>query len=131
MEIHLKLIGLIMLVLAFVHIIFPRYFDWANELRSLSLINRQMMYVHAFFVALVVLLMGVLCLTSAASLVETPLGRRLCFGLGLFWGCRLIIQFVGYSSRLWKGKVFETAVHIVFSLLWVYFSVVFFTVYWQ
>ena len=130
MEIHLKLIGLIMLVLAFVHIIFPRYFDWANELRSLSLINRQMMYVHAFFVALVVLLMGALCLTSAASLVETQLGRRLCFGLGLFWGCRLIIQFIGYSSRLWKGKVFETGVHIVFSLLWVYFSAVFFIVYW-
>jgi hypothetical protein len=107
------------------HTIFPRYFNWATELTSLSLINRQMMYVHTFFIALVVLLMGILCLTSSADLIETELGKKVSLGLGVFWLIRLFIQFFGYSSELWKGKPLETIIHIVFSLFWTYMSTVF------
>lgn len=84
-----------------------------------------MMYVHTFFIGLIVFLMGLLCLTSAEDLINTRLGKRITLGLGIFWTCRLLIQFFGYSSKLWKGKRFETAVHIFFSLLWAYLSVVF------
>lgn len=125
MELHLKVIGVLLVVLALVHVIFPRYFDWKTQLGGLSLINRQMMYVHTFFIALVVLLMGVLCVTSADELVNTPLGQKVCIGLFVFWFARLIIQFFGYSSELWKGKPFETTVHVVFTILWVYLSAVF------
>jgi hypothetical protein len=125
MEIHLKIIGLLLLLLAAVHVVFPRYFRWREELPALSLINRQMMTIHTFFLALVVGLMGLLCWTSAPELVSTPLGRRLCLGLGVFWGIRLIVQFVGYSSELWRGKAFETVVHVVFIILWTYLAGVF------
>lgn len=117
------------MALAIIHAIFPKYFQWKKELQSLSLINRQMMYVHTFFIALVVFLMGVLCITSADEIVMTTLGKRLALGLGVFWFCRLLIQFFGYSKNLWRGKTFETIVHIVFSLLWIYLSVVFFWIY--
>ncbi len=60
MELHLKIIGLLLMLLAFVHVIFPRYFEWKEELKSLSLINREMTYVHTFFIALIVLMFGVL-----------------------------------------------------------------------
>jgi hypothetical protein len=125
MELHLKVIGVLLVVLAMMHVIFPRHFDWKIQLSGLSLINRQMMYVHTFFIALVVLLMGVLCITSASELVNTALGKKICFGLFVFWFARLVIQFFGYSSELWKGKTFETTVHVVFTFLWVYFSGVF------
>ena len=125
MELHLKIIGLLLVVLALVHVIFPRYFDWKIQLGGLSLINRQMMYVHTFFIGLAVLLMGVLCLTSAAELIATALGRKISIGLFLFWLARLIVQFFGYSSELWKGKPFESTVHVVFTLLWIYLSGVF------
>lgn len=130
MELHLRIIGILLMALAAIHIIFPRYFKWSEELVNLSLINRQMMYVHTFFIALAVFLMGVLCLTSAHELMDTELGKKLSLGLSLFWVIRLLIQFFGYSSRLWRGKRFETTVHIVFSILWAYLSVVFFTSYW-
>lgn len=125
MEVHLKVIGVILIILAVIHAVFPKQFNWKNEMRSLSLVNRQMMYVHTFFIALVVLLMAILCLTSSKELIETNLGKRICFGLGLFWTIRLIIQFFGYSSKLWKGKIFETTVHIIFIFLWTYFSALF------
>lgn len=125
MEIHIKIIGIVLVVLAGVHVIFPKYFKWKEELRSLSLINKQMMEIHTLFIAITVLFMGVLCISSAAEIVETPLGRKIAFGFGVFWLLRLVIQFVGYSSKLWKGKPFETLVHIVFSILWVYITTVF------
>ncbi len=86
------------------------------------------MYVHTFFVALVVFLMGVLCVSSAGLLVTSELGHRISLGLGVFWGLRLFFQFFVYSKELWKGKRFESVVHIGFSLLWVYFTIVFWIV---
>jgi hypothetical protein len=125
MDLHLKIIGVLLIALAFLHVIFPKYFNWKNELQSLSLVNRQMIWIHTFFIALIVLFMGVLCLTSSEELINTGLGKKICWGLGFFWGIRLIIQFFGYSPKLWKGKAFETAVHVLFTILWVYLTFVF------
>lgn len=125
METHLEITGIALILLGLVHIIFPRYFHWKTELQALSLVNRQMMEVHTFFIALVVVLMGLLCLTSARELTGTPLGKKISLGLCFFWTCRLVIQFFGYSAKLWKGKRFETWVHITFSCFWLYLCILF------
>jgi len=129
MELHYKIIGIILIALAFVHVIFPKYFKWEKELKSVSLINQQIMKVHTFFIALVVFLIGLLCLTSSYELINTELGKKVSLGFGIFWSFRLLIQFFGYSSKLWKGKKMETIVHIIFSILWAYLSYVFIKVY--
>lgn len=129
MEIHYKIIGVLLIILALVHVIFPKYFKWEKELKSLSLINQQIMKFHTFFIALVVFLIGLLCLTSSNELIHTVLGKRVSLGFGIFWSFRLIIQFFGYSSKLWKGKKMETIVHIIFSILWTYLSYIFIKVY--
>ena len=129
MELQIEIIGLILIVLALIHGIFPKYFDWNNDLKLISLINKQMMYVHTFFIAFGVFLMGLLCLTSSDELVNTAFGKKISFGLGIFWGVRFVFQFFVYSSKLWKGKKFETIMHILFSCLWAYLTVVFFSIY--
>jgi hypothetical protein len=129
METHYKIIGILLIALAFIHVIFPKYLKWEKELKSLSLINQQIMKVHTFFIALVVFLIGLLCLTSSNELINTELGKRVSLGFGIFWSFRLFIQFFGYSSKLWKGKKMETIVHIIFSFLWTYLSYIFITVY--
>jgi len=129
MELHLKIVGYIMILLAFVHFLFPKRFNWRKELGGLSLINRQLMYVHTFFIALVILLIGVLCIYSTNDILHTSLGKQLSFGLFIFWFVRLVFQFFVYSAQLWKGKKFETAIHILFSILWLYFALVFFFIY--
>ncbi len=131
MEIHFKVVGILLIGVAVVHVIFPKYFNWEKELSALSLVNRQIMYIHTFFIAFMVFLIGLLCLTSSAELVGTKLGNRLSLGLGVFFAVRLVIQFFGYSSALWKGKVFETTVHIFFAMFWTYLSLVFLMTYWQ
>lgn len=125
MEVHLKIIGVLLMALASIHIFFPKYFNWKEELKALTLINRQMMTVHTFFIAFVVFLMGLLCLTSATDLTQTKLGKTISLGLGIFWATRLIFQLFVYSTKLWKGKRFETTIHIVFTILWIYLTSVF------
>ncbi|WP_396637335.1 hypothetical protein [Maribacter sp. R77961] len=125
MQTHIKIIGVLLMILAIVHVIFPSYFKWKEELKALSLINRQMMVIHTLFIAITVFLMGLLCLTSSEDLTETDFGKRISLGLGLFWTVRLIIQFFGYSSKLWKGKKFETTIHIFAIMLWSYLSIIF------
>lgn len=129
METHLQISGILLILVSLGHAVFPKYFKWKQELASLSVINRQLMYVHSFFIALIVGLIGILCLTSADDLQYTEFGRRISLGLAVFWAIRLFIQFFVYSSATWKGKTFETVIHILISIFWVYLSCVFILVY--
>ncbi len=129
MEIHYKITGVFLIALSILHFLFPKYFNWEKDLSPLTLINRQMMYIHTFFIALVVFLIGLLCITSSKELIETDLGKRIALGLSIFWSIRLFIQFFGYSPKLWRGKTFETTMHILFSLLWTYLSILFLATY--
>lgn len=129
MEFQLKIIGVCLILLGLVHTIFPKHFRWKQELSSLSIINREMMYVHTFFIALLLLLVGLLCLTSANELISSTLGRRVSLGLGIFWAARVFIQFFGYSAQTWSGKLFETVIHILFVLFWSYISIFFIWIY--
>lgn len=131
MEIQIKITGILLMLLALGHIVFPKYFNWKEDLKLLSLINRQMMIVHTFFVAFMVFLMGMLCWVAAEELINTKLGKLISLGFAIFWTARLVIQFFGYSSELWKGKTFETVVHILFSGLWIYLSGLFWLNYLQ
>ncbi len=83
------------MLFTFIHIIFPKYFNWHNQLATLSLINKQMMIVHIFFIALTEFLMGLLCIKATTDLIETKLVKRIAFGFTLFWTIRFEIQFVG------------------------------------
>jgi hypothetical protein len=125
MEFHLKTIGILLSILDFIHLGFPRYFDWKNELKSLNLVNRQIFKVHTFFIGLVVLLIGLLCYFCSSELVTTELGRKICIGLSVFWILRLYFQLFFYSTDLWKGKKLETNIHIVFTAFWIYMCWVF------
>ena len=128
MENLLRIAGGLLVGLALLHGAFPRRFHWRRELESVSLLTRQIHYSHTFFVALTILLMGLLCLGNAPELAHTTLGRRISTGLFVFWLFRLVIQHIGFSSALWKGKTFETAIHVVFTLVWVFLVAVFGTV---
>ena len=125
MELHLIVIGICLICLGLVHAIFPKQFKWKEELSLISIVNRDMMYVHTFFIAFTLVLVGLFCLTSTNEIINTPLGKRVALGLGIYWIARFLVQFFGYSSKTWRGKRKETTVHILFAIFWAYISVVF------
>ena len=113
-----EIMGWGLMLLAVIHGIFPKVFDWKRELSYLSLINQQLMTVHTFFIALAVFLNGLLCVTSANELITEPLGQKISLGFAFFWGARFFTQIFWYSSKLWKGKRRETFIHILFLCIW-------------
>lgn len=108
MELHLKIVGSLLIALALMHIVLPKYFKWKHELAHASLITKQILYVHTFFIAFIVLLMGLLSITYSNELLYEPFGRIISLGLFGFWLTRLIFQSFVYSPKVWRGKKFET-----------------------
>jgi hypothetical protein len=130
--IALRLAGLFLLGLFVLNFFVPMRFKWAEELPRLSLINRRIFQVHAVFIAFILLLSGLLLvLLPHELLAPTPLARAVLGGLAAFWGLRLWMQWFMYDRELWAGKRFETAMHFLFSGLWVFLTATFTTALWQ
>lgn len=119
--INLRVVGGLLLLLGVSHTFFNRYFGWAHEMQRVSLLTRQIFYVHTFFIGLAVALAGAGSLLYADALVHPgTLSRAILTGLLAFWLCRLLAQFVAYDSSIWRGNRFRTVMHVSFSLLWCY-----------
>ena len=123
LRLNFQLVGLLQIMLALAHLTFPRRFGWKKDLSQLSLLNRQMFYVHAFFLCLTLVLFGLLNLVRTDELLAGgSLARSVLGGIAVFWTIRLLIQFFVYDPQLWRGHRFNTAMHIMFALLWSYFA---------
>jgi hypothetical protein len=122
---HLQIIGILQLTLAVAHAYFPRYFQWHKEVSGLTLLTRQIFFVHHTFIAITVGLMGLLTLLRAEELISTTLGNEICLGFAFFWGIRAFCQLFVYSPSLWRGKAFETFVHLLFLAFWSYMTMVY------
>ena len=129
--VHLKVAGLLLALLVAVHAFVPGRLGWREDLRKLSLVNRQIFEVHTVFIVLVLALSSALLVTSGDSLlVPSRLSRALLGGLTLFWGVRMLMQWFYYSPAIWRGNRFNTVAHVVFSTVWVYLTATFAAALW-
>ena len=79
LALHLKFTGAALIFLGVSHAFFGKRFNWAQETARLSPLNRQIFYVHTFFIALICVMMGVLALLGTRALTEPTLaGNWLC-----------------------------------------------------
>ena len=132
LNLHLKIVGGLLLALAMAHCYFPKRFGWRAELEKVSLLTRQIFYVHCFFIWLVLVMFGLLSLVYTARLIQpTPLARLILWAFTLFWGARLIIQLFVYDVKLWKGNRFNTLMHWLFTTMWSYYVSVYATALWR
>ena len=120
-RLHLQIIGALLIVLGASHGLFGRYFGWKEELERLSLLARQVFLVHNFFIALLLVLLGLGSLFYPETLLEpAPLSRVLLTGILVFWICRMLVQWFIYDPAIWRGRRFFTFMHVIFSLFWIY-----------
>ena len=121
LALHLRIVGIVLVLLGLSHTFFNRHFGWERELANVSLLTRQVFFVHTFFIGLGVSLGGAASFVCADALLRPGLlSKTLLAGMTLFWLCRLLAQFFGYDSRTWKGDPFRTFMHAAFSVLWIY-----------
>ncbi len=129
--VHLRIVGVVMACLVVVNVCVPLRFHWREELARLSLVNRQIFEAHTVFLVLTLALLSALLLTCGDALLEpTRLSRAMLTGLTIFWTLRMLMQWGFFSPKLWRGHRFNTAMHCVFSAIWVYVSCVFAAALW-
>jgi hypothetical protein len=129
--VHLHIVGLAMAILVPINIYVPQRFHWRDEMARLSLLNRQIFQAHAAFLVLTLGLFSALLLTCGEALLEpTRLSRAVLIGLTAFWTLRMVMQWAFYSPDIWRGHRFNTAMHYLFSTLWIYVSAVFAAALW-
>jgi hypothetical protein len=120
---HLQIAGALQLLLALAHLDFARRLGWRKELAGVSLLTRQVFWVHAGFLMLVVAGFGGLSLACSEALLQKgPLPRAMLGGLTVFWTARWFCQFLVYSPTLWRGNRRRTIAHIAFAILWTYLA---------
>ena len=123
---NLRIVGASLITLSLAHVFIARRLEWKADAARMTPLNRQIFHVHAFFICLVLTMMGVLCLGFPQALVTpTPLARVVLAGLAIFWGTRLIVQWFVYEREHWRGNRVNTIIHFVFSALWMYYAGVF------
>jgi hypothetical protein len=121
-ELHLRIVGLMLLLLVPVNLAAARRFNWRQEIGQLSLFTRQVFVVHMAFILLILVLFAGLCLGFTRELTTpSPLARGVLGGLTVFWAARLACQWLYYDVAVWRGNRFNTVVHVVFTATWAYF----------
>lgn len=124
LELHLKIVGALLLVLAVMNVFLPRKLNWKEDAAKLTLLNRQIFQVHGFFIILILVLFGGLTLLYSHLLLKKgELNRLVLLGFTLFWAIRLFVQWFVYDRRLWLGNRFNTVVHFLCTGFWGYCAV--------
>jgi len=126
LELLLRIGGVGLLVLAIMHIPVARHLRWREEAVRLSAANSAIFLVHAFFICVVLVMMGLPALFAPQVFLDRSIaGLWFSWSFALFWGIRLGVQWFVYPTALWRGKRLETAMHLWFSLVWIALTAVF------
>lgn len=121
---NLTIAGVLLLGLGVMHAALPVALQWRTELAGTSLLNREVSYVHCFFIGLACLLWGLLALTAGQSLLEPgPVTRLVLIGAVVFWASRLVIQLLVFNRHARKSPPW-CALSAAGTGLWLYIALV-------
>jgi hypothetical protein len=123
---NLRVAGALLLCVAAAHVVLPRALGWTVELRGVSLLTRQVSYVHTYFIGLMCGLFGLVAIFLARDLLAPDrLAPAVLLGAVAVWGSRLVIQLWVFDPSLWRGRSLTVLGHVAFVTLWGYETVVF------
>lgn len=124
LTLNLTVTGVLLVGLGVLHIALPAALGWNRELAGASPLNREVSYVHCFFIGLACVLWGLLPLTAASQLLQPgPITRLVLIGAVVFWASRLIIQLVVFNRHARRSAAW-LALSTAGTVLWLYLTAV-------
>ena len=98
--------GIYNLALVVFHLLFWKLFSWADDLRTLSALNRATMQVMNLSLVVVFLVFAYLSLVHTAQLYSTTLGRALLLSISVLFMVRAILQITFFRLQHWISVAF-------------------------
>ena len=126
LTVALRLAGAGLILLAVLHVPIARHLRWRDDAARLTPTNAAIFRVHAFFICVVLVMMGLPCAVDPRVFLErSRAGAWLAWSFAAFWTIRLYCQWFVYPADLWRGRRMETAMHWWFTLVWAALAAVF------
>ena len=117
--------GLAQFAIVFASLGVPRVLNWGTELAKLRPMNRQIFSTYAGYILGTNLAFALLSTLSPALLVsKAPLAGWVSGFIALYWGARLLLQFLYYRGDRPVGRRYVLA-EIVFSMLFLGLTIVY------
>ena len=87
----------------------PKELKFKEELPKVAPLMRHWILVAGAYVVLNLIAFGVISLTLSKELASgSPLARAFCGYVAIFWGCRLVVQFVVFDAKPYLPNWFLT-----------------------
>ena len=106
MESVIKAGGIYNIAFVLFHLLFWRIFNWKDDLRSLSFLNRAIMQVLNLSLTFAFFIFSYISLLHTGELLSTPLGQSLLLLMALFWFLRAIQQVIFFKLKHWGSLAF-------------------------
>ncbi len=106
MELLIKAGGIYNIVIVIFHLLFWRIFNWKEDLRSLSFLNRAIMQVLNLSLTFAFVIFSYISLVHTKELISTSLGQSLLGLIALFWLARSVEQVVFFKLKNWRSIAF-------------------------
>ncbi len=121
---NLTVAGVLLVGLGALHIALPAVLGWHRDLARASPINREVSYVHCYFVGLASVLWGLLPLTAGSLLLQPgPVTRLVLISAVTFWASRLVIQLAVFNRHARQSAAW-LALSTAGTILWLYLTAV-------
>lgn len=113
LELWLRIVAVAQIALALLSLNLARILQWKPDIERMPLLVREVFEIHSWFIALTLVIWGVLTWHFAPEFALAPyeLARWLCAMIGVFWGVRCILQWTHYSASHWRGNTRRTVIH--------------------
>lgn len=106
METLIKAGGFYTIALIVFHLLFWRIFNWDQELKQISYLNRATMQVLNISLTFAFVIFSYISLFHPTELLTTSLGNSLLVLIALFWLARAVQQIFFYKLRHWASWAF-------------------------
>ena len=124
LTLNLTVAGVLLVGLGALHIALPAALNWHRELAGASPINREVSYVHCYFIGLTCVLWGLLALAAGRQLLQSgPLNRLVLIGAVAFWASRLVIQVAVFNRHARESPAW-LVLSTAGTVLWLYLTAV-------
>ena len=129
----LRLSAVAQLCVAAVNFATARLLKWQEPIDRMPLLLRQVFWVHAWFVSLVLVLFGVMTWRFAPQMAagSDPACAWLAAGMGIVWSVRTVAQVAYYSPSHWRGNAGRTFIHVFLFVVYGGMSVSYLVAAWR